>query len=78
MPQIVLADELEVETDDQDALVEFLEKKVDDACRRAQRGVLPSETPILPLVRLRVRVLHCPPPPPPPPEKNVCVMKLQP
>jgi len=51
----VLAEELEVEADDQEALAEFLERKVDEACRRALRGAPPSATPPLPLVRLRVR-----------------------
>ena len=51
---MVLADELEVEPDDQAALEQFLVVRVDDACRRAARAAPPSAQPVLPLVRLRV------------------------
>lgn len=52
---MILADELEVEADDQEGLAAFLERKVEDATRRAMRSTPPSAQATLPLVRLRVR-----------------------
>lgn len=52
--QINLAEELEVEADDEEQLAAFLDRRVAQACDRASRGALPSATPVLPLVRLRV------------------------
>jgi hypothetical protein len=57
-PQVVLAEELELEADDQEGLGEFLERRVGDATRRAMRGAPPSAAATLPLVRLRVRLVH--------------------
>lgn len=56
---MVLAEELELEADDQEGLVEYLERRVADATRRAMRGAPPSAAATLPLVRLRVRQWRC-------------------
>lgn len=53
--QINLADEVEVDSEDQESLGAFLERRVALACSQAQRQhSSPSAAAPLPLVRLRV------------------------
>lgn len=49
-----------MEADDQEGLAEFLERRVEDATRRAKRGAPPSAAAVLPLVRLRVILSRLP------------------